>query len=548
MALIHYSFIRIWTLLAVLASFLFAQESLISIDDKNIEGQYQKELLYYKTANEFLKSKQYDKALAEFRKIRMTNPLHLKVDESIKECRINLGKWVAPDSETEDVWVEIDPYNLTNLPSEKRDSVYQVSLRLEKEERYRNAQKILSQLVALEPNNNDYKNSYTAITNKIETIKQTLFEIGNEFYKRGLYSQALKEWYKTLFYSPDDNLLLSNIHNAEKKLKELRKYYVHKISILERDNRENELLVLLNNAFHQFPTDSYFKNKFDRIQFTRDSILTIRIDEGQNAFLQGDYDKAEELFSLLFSEYPDNLTIAKWNRSITDAKEKRIKSVKSQSIIQAINNFLIEKRVSEAANKLNQLKKVDRSHSQISVLTHKIASLKRIMATQKSYNKLITLARTSIKSGKFKKALGILHKAKDLQPQNKTTIKLVALVNEKMSMNLSDLNEKISKAKRLFTTNDFSKALATLPSKTGNSEIDNEVRSLTRAIRKAQLKANPPKRIQELFLSGITNYRMGNYKKALKFWLKVLKAEPSHPQARSYVANVKKKIKLMEVK
>ncbi|MGL1936885.1 MAG: hypothetical protein OCD01_17790 [Fibrobacterales bacterium] len=527
---------------------LYAQESVISIDDKKIEGQYQKELLIYKTANEFLKSKQYDKALAEFKKIRMTNPLHLKVDESIKECRINLGKWVAPDTETEDVWVEIDPYNLTNLPVEKRDSVYKVALRLEKEERYRNAQTILSQLVALEADNDDYKKSYTDITHKIETIKQTLFEIGKEFYERGLYSQALKEWYKTLFYSPDDNLLLSNIQNAEKKLKELRKYYVHKVSILERNQRENELLVLLNNAFHQFPTDKYFKGKFDRIQFTRDSVLTLRIDEGQNAFLQGDYDAAEELFSLLFSEYPDNLTIAKWNRSITDAKEKRIKSTKSQAIIQAINNFLIEKRVSEASNKLKQLKRVDRTHSQIPVFTQKIALLKRKISTQKNYNKLINLARTKLKNGQFKKALGILQRAKDLQPQNKTTVKLLAMVKEKMSMNLSNLNDKISASKKLFATNDYSKALAELPSKTGNKDIDDEVRTLTRAIRKAQLKANPPKRIQELFLSGITNYRMGKYKKALNFWLKVLKAEPSHPQARSYVANVKKKIKLMEGK
>ncbi len=194
------------------------------------------------------------------------------------------------------------------------------------------------------------------------------------------------------------------------------------------------------------------------------------------------------------------------------------------------------------------MKTFDPNNKRITRLSQKIFTKKQTLENDKAYNLTVHKAKSAIRKGKYKQAKKLLDQAHALKPQGKTLAQLRKVLKSKIDVDIDAVKNKLAKVKKLITAQKYDEASALIPKRTGNPSLDKAIKSLKRAIRKAKLKKRPTKKIDESFLAGISSYRLGNYKKALVHWTKVLKLDPNHKQAQKYVLNVKKKISVLEGK
>jgi tetratricopeptide (TPR) repeat protein len=108
----------------------------------------------------------------------------------------------------------------------------------------------------------------------------------------------------------------------------------------------------------------------------------------------------------------------------------------------------------------------------------------------------------------------------------------------------SDQQKKIEQVQRLVDAGQNQAAQQIKLETTGDQIIDQQIIGVQRALRIQTQEMTPEidRKIQSHLLEGISQYRIGNYQKALGEWNAILLMDPNHVQAKKYVANVLKKI------
>jgi len=167
------------------------------------------------------------------------------------------------------------------------------------------------------------------------------------------------------------------------------------------------------------------------------------------------------------------------------------------------------------------------------------------------------------KKGLLKEAREKLEKAINLYPNNEKAKEGLALVRKAMAGSVSTLE---ARARALERSGDIRGAITlweeilSLKGAEGSSEIRSHIQSLRSRLaerKKPVVTTTPPtvvkkptpvekkpsvskQQITDLYTKGLSAYFDGNYKEAIKYFEQVLRADPTHAQAKRYLGEAKK--------
>jgi tetratricopeptide (TPR) repeat protein len=177
---------------------------------------------------------------------------------------------------------------------------------------------------------------------------------------------------------------------------------------------------------------------------------------------------------------------------------------------------------------------------------------------------LTKAAASDYKKGLLKEAREKLEKAISLYPNNEKAKQGLALVRKAMAADISTME---ARARALENSGDIRGAIAlweqvlSLRGTEGSSEVASHIQSLrsrlagggkpvvTTTTTPTVAKKPPPavkkpslskQQITDLYTKGLSAYFDGNYKEAIKYFEQVLRADPSHAQAKRYLGEAKK--------
>ncbi len=510
-------------------------------DPKN---QYYNELQSFNIALSFMKEGDYKKALYELKKMRSSNPLHKQVDILMGRCKLNLGEWVAAEEVGENSWyAPIDSVDL-HLENDPLKAIA-IADTFVKEGNFQEAIYIYSALIEKQPNSTSVVTKYRALSKRITDIQKRFISVGEDFYNRAEYRSALKEWYKALYYNPDNEILLIKIDFAEQKLGELYDFYRVRLDMLEEEDDKKEIIYFLENVFYQFPKDQFFKAKYREILVNRENYLKSMIAQGIGLFEQKKYAKAEKLFGALKKEYPEVLQVSRWHRTIIDLISSTENKPKIDKLKKSIEFSLKKEQPEKAASYLKSLKLIMPPKSILDRYQERIDEMRLARSKNKRFKNLIAKVEEQLKMACFRDAQFILDEALSIKPKDIGALHLQQKIKNASTADLSPSHDNIKEILRLLKENREKEACEITVDYTGNSILDQKVRRIKKKCRRKPVvdKNNNEEKCDELMNEGIAAYRDKNYPLALKKWSSVRKLCPFRSTVADWIENVKIKIK-----
>lgn len=196
-------------------------------------------------------------------------------------------------------------------------------------------------------------------------------------------------------------------------------------------------------------------------------------------------------------------------------------------------------------------------------LEFEISLAKVISPAIKQSMDLTKAAATDYKSGRLKEAKEKLEEAIALYPNNNKAKQGLQLVNKALADNISSLK---SRARSREASGDIRGAISlweqvlalenTTATRTHIQSLRDKLaarsrpatttkRRPTTTVKKTPAAAKKPslskQQIADLYTKGLSAYFDGNYKEAIKYFEQVLKADPTHAQAKRYLGEAKKR-------
>ncbi len=540
-------FLFLFFIVASLHMSVVAQEfDEFRLDDP--KAQYQKELQTYNIANSFMKEGDFRKALDELKKLRNSNPLHHQIDILMGRCKMNLGEWVGSEEIGENAWYAPGDSTTINL-YDNFDTVYKKARELKKAHKYQEAMQLYSKLAEHDPKNRKVIREYRELSKKIALIQKNLIAVGEDFYSRALFRPALKEWYKALYYNPDNEILLIKIEFAEQKLEELYNFYRVRLDMLEEEDDEKETIYFIETVFYQFPKDQFFKIKYRDLLVKREEHLNKMMVKGREYYTNKEFSKAEKLFLELKHEYPEEVQVQRWHGTVLKIIAKKENQPRIEQLYSKIDKALKAHKPSQAAIFFEQVKKLTPPNSALNQRESAIRLMKRERARDKKFESLIVEVKQNLKMYCYRDARFALNEALAIRSNNVTALHLKKEINKAKYSDLSSTHDKLKELSRLIKEKNFEEARGIGIEYTGNSILDLKVTSIKKTLKRdahiQSIKVDEDK-VFILLNEGIRMYRKENYAGALKKWKKILRLDPHNRTVPDWIENVKIKIKRLK--
>ncbi len=530
------------TVVSVCMSVVAQEFDEFRLDDP--KAQYQKELQTYNIANSFLKEGDFKKALDELKKLRNSNPLHHQIDILMGRCKMNLGEWVASEEIGENEWY-VPGYSATINLYDNFDTVYKQARELKKTHKYQEAMQLYSKLAEHAPKNRKVIREYRELSKKIALIQKNLIAVGEDFYSRALFRSALKEWYKALYYNPDNEILLIKIEFAEQKLEELYNFYRVRLDMLEEEDDEKETIYFIETVFYQFPKDQFFKIKYRDLLVKREEHLKQMMVRGREYYTNKEFRKAEKLFLELKNEYPEEVQVQRWYGTVLKIIAQKENQPRIEKLYTKIDKALKGNKPDQAAIFFEQVKKLTPPNSALNQRESAIRQMKRERSIDKKFESLIVEVKQNLKMYCYRDARFALNEALAIRSNNITALHLKKQINKAKYSDLSSTHDKLKELSRLIKEKNFEEAREMGIEYTGNSILDLKVTSIKKTLKRDEHIKSRKVDEDKVFIllnEGIRMYRKENYAGALKKWKKILRLDPHNRTVPDWIENVQKKI------
>lgn len=105
-----------------------------------------------KSAETYMKSGEYPKALLQLQKASSLNSAEQKVDQMMRQCLVHMDDWV-PSGGTNSEWIDVDRLRLDDVLPKGYDSLFRMGKSMEERENYDIAMRIYSHLTEKPPGN-----------------------------------------------------------------------------------------------------------------------------------------------------------------------------------------------------------------------------------------------------------------------------------------------------------------------------------------------------------------------------------------------------------
>jgi|GEM_PF-3310049 len=502
-----------------------------------------------KSAEAYMKSGEYPKALLQLQKARSLNSAELKVDQMMRQCLVHMGDWV-PSGGTNSEWIDVDRLRLDDVLPKGYDSLFRVGKSMEERENYDIALRIYSHLTEKQPGNKDYGKAFQDLRLKIEQLAQNHVDVGEIYLKQGRFGRALEEYHAAQFFRPRDAFIVDRIKLATERQNELHKSYDERLqSLLQKGNRDQAMLVA-EKAFRDFPEEENFRKALDTLQSLRSSNLQKVLAQCRAAIDSGNFEKAESQLQNAMLTFGGEPQIDALYQEAHKKLEQQRNKERSDSTRATFAQAVEQGNTSLAAGAMQALQRQGDTVG-IQKLQVKLDELKGRQQALRDFEATVDRARRALKDGVFDEAKAALQKAMEMNAVSPVARQLLDDVHreEAKALEVEQAKRKdVQKAEALLKAGQLKEAKKVDLSLTGTHQVDQEVKQVQRNIREAEYARTPEndKKAQDLFLEGIGKYRAGDYQDAVDNWTQVLKLNPDHEQAKKYIANVKQKLARMQ--
>ncbi|MCX8028413.1 MAG: tetratricopeptide repeat protein [Brevinematales bacterium] len=401
---------------------------------------------------------------------------------------------------------------------------------------YEGAKKVLQEALKIDPNNSEISKRIKEIETKAKEtqlrdeanllLSTGLKEIRRKNYNEGI--SKLKESRNRFLSLGDDISIIDNyIKNAEEEFNlEKNTSFIEGKKAYEKGEylKSKQLLEI---ALKNNPNSSEIKLLLTEVNNKLKMIEKDILDQADNNFRLGEYNKALEDYNTLSKISPDNPLYKFMIETIQKIKDD----------LNEVRNLFQVGEYSDALDIIDDLLALNPKDPNLQSLKESIL--------EKLYAKVSTLRNEAddlIKREDYKKAINRLKAILKYFPDD-------ADAKIKLSLAQSRLNDRISKnftlGRNAYNSGNYKEAIRILLLVLDDDPNNTNARNL---LNDARIKYNSiilrdtekiQREIASLMSKGVEEYRKGNISKAIENWQKILDIDPSNEQARKYIARAK---------
>lgn len=322
------------------------------------------------------------------------------------------------------------------------------------------------------------------IEEKAKITSQTFLKLGDEFFGKRDYENAIKNYELSLIWDP---------YNLEAKRK-------------------------LNET-----KDVLRKQEIDKT-----------LKEGIELYKKGEYIEAMIVFGKIISKYPENELAKKWFDAASKASAEKAGKVKEEAKKYFRKGIYYLSRDDFASAKKNFLKalKISPDYQDAKYYLNRIDEIK-----EKRFLNYIKKFENLLSEEKWREAEKMLIKARKILPTDKR------LKNAEIKLNgykKKESDKLIEEAKTLIRKKKYGDAKLLLKSALKIYPKSKRAREL---LAKVEKEKAPKESIEDLYIKGINAYVRGQFEMAILYWEKVLEIDPEHERAKRNLERAQAKLK-----
>lgn len=537
-------------LLLGLYSSVFAEQiKQDSIDLELIEQEnqlYQQALAWYDDGN-------YRRTLDLLEQVRLLTPKRRIADQLVYQSRLQLGLWVDPsDNAGSEGWEVVQQVRVDSLKPEDADSVFHLSQILLDQQRYQGALRLLSWLTEMQPDRSEYFKNYQQLRAFLHQAGKNFLEAGNVWFREAEYGQALHEWYKALYFTPKDPILLSRIEEAENKATAQYAEYRNRLRALDSSGQKALLFTVSEEAWTRFPEDEFFRKTWDSLRVLKDHEIKSAFLLADSLEQGGGLMEAWDLLNDLQKDYPFEPLVSRRLSAMEVQTDRFERQEKVDSLIRLLGQHREKGDYAGAAEVFSELYRLSGENLDEEAQLW-MNELRQNHKTKRQVEQTLEMARERIMLGRYTQATAILNELLSWYPSSLVAKDLLEYATEQQTT-INRTKQDIERAQELIREGRAREARSIQLRNTGQKQVDDQIRQVKSEVYQAERQNDPDsqtsgiaqeehqKKVRELFIQGVAHYRRGNYQAALQKWEAVLELDPEHKQARNYIPNVRLKL------
>jgi len=274
--------------------------------------------------------------------------------------------------------------------------------------------------------------------------------------------------------------------------------------------------------------------------------------EAVNQYIKGEYKRSLKLFNKVLYILPNHkLSLTYKSRAKQKLQYKENENQAKQYYKKAVSSYK-SNDLTGAYNAIKQAKILNPENKKYCQTYTKYSNDYNKAANNEFYKKNLQKVKKLISNKKYKEAYRILLKLKVKFPEDteisglikkchKNSIALRKTYNNKMK------EEYLKKGDDFFNKNDFKNALTqykkALKYDPKDSNLIEKIQQSKNKIEKKEKRILDPKAVKKHFQEGMKFYSIGQYKKAIFEWEKVLELDPQHVMAKKNIEKARSMVK-----
>ena len=414
-----------------------------------------------------------------------------------------------------------------------------------KDSDYQKAIDLLNEVLNNDPNNAEAKkllDQVKALQKQAEKDRQTTLDRAKKDISSGNPDDAVKALEKYLQEHPDDKEAQKLLDQAKKAAEKERADKADRMDeareAIKNGNYEKAARIL-NDILKDDPNNAEAKNLLAQNDAAKAQAERARADklaEAKRLIENGEYDKAQKILDDLLKDNPNDSEAKKLSN---DAKAKKAADEKnaSDAITQAKND-IAGGNYDKAIAELNRILKDDPNNAEAKKLLEEAKS-KKAAAEKAETDAKIAQAKKDVGNGDYEKAIAALNQILKDDPNNAEAKKLLEEAKAKKAD--ADRNAKVAQAKKDIDSGNYDKAIAELNQILKEDPNNAEAKKLLEEAKSKKAAAEKEAANKSKIAQAKKDIDSGNYDKAIAELNQILKDDPNNAEAKKLLEEAKAK-------
>ena len=414
-----------------------------------------------------------------------------------------------------------------------------------KDSDYQKAIDLLNEVLKNDPNNAEAKkllDQVKALQKQAEKDRQTTLDRAKKDISSGNPDDAVKALEKYLQEHPDDKEAQKLLDQAKKAVEKERADKADRMDEAReaiKNGDYEKAARILNDILKDDPNNAEAKNLLAQNDAAKAQAERARADklaEAKRLIENGEYDKAQKILDDLLKDNPNDSEAKKLSN---DAKAKKAADEKnaSDAITQAKND-IAGGNYDKAIAELNRILKDDPNNAEAKKLLEE-AKAKKAAAEKAETDAKIAQAKKDVGNGDYEKAIAALNQILKDDPNNAEAKKLLEEAKAKKAD--ADRNAKVAQAKKDIDSGNYDKAIAELNQILKDDPNNAEAKKLLEEAKAKKDAAEKAKDRTDKLSKARSLMNGGNYDEAIDILNELLKEDPNDAQAKNLLSQAQTK-------